>query len=89
MTPNDQDIKTPKTVTTDSDKKISIGEVRDSATEEPGEYDSKPCIAKIFDHVSILLEGRRLGNSVQFIAVSEQSTRQFCSVDPGALPLSL
>ena len=25
MTPNDQDIKTPKTVTTDSDKKISEG----------------------------------------------------------------
>ena len=41
----------------DSDKKICVGEVRDSAAKEPSEYDSKTCVAKIFDHVSIQLKG--------------------------------
>lgn len=40
-----------------SDKKIGIGEVRDTATEEPSEYYSETCVAKIFDHASILLRG--------------------------------
>jgi hypothetical protein len=31
--------------------------VRDTATEEPNEYHSKTCVAKIFDHVSIQLGG--------------------------------
>jgi hypothetical protein len=31
--------------------------VRDTTTEEPNEYDSKTCVAKIFDHASIQLRG--------------------------------
>ena len=41
----------------DSDKKIGIGEMRDTAAKEPGEDDSKTSVAKIFDHVFIQLSG--------------------------------